>query len=130
MKVMPNLKYTNSDEWVSVDGKIATLGISDYAQSQLSDIVFVEVIAAVGDTIAKSDTVATVESVKASADVISPVAGKVLEINEALSGTPEQVNSDPFGAAWLIKVELSNPADLENLMDAQAYEKYCASRSH
>jgi glycine cleavage system H protein len=130
MKVMPNLKYTNSDEWVSVDGKIATLGISDYAQSQLSDIVFVEVIAAIGDTIAKSDTVATVESVKASADVISPVAGKVVEINEALSGTPEQVNSDPFGAAWLIKVELSSPADLDNLMDAQAYEKYCASRSH
>ena len=130
MKVMPNLKYANSDEWVSVDGKIATLGISDYAQSQLSDIVFVEVIAAVGDTVAKSDTVATVESVKASADVISPVAGKIVEINEALSGTPEQVNSDPFGAAWLIKVELSNPADLDNLMDAQAYEKYCASRSH
>jgi glycine cleavage system H protein len=130
MKVMPNLKYANSDEWVSVNGKIATLGISDYAQSQLSDIVFVEVIAAVGDTIAKSDTVATVESVKASADVISPVAGKIVEINEALSGTPEQVNSDPFGAAWLIKVELSNPADLDNLMDAQAYEKYCASRSH
>jgi glycine cleavage system H protein len=130
MKVLPNLKYTNSDEWVSVDGKIATLGISDYAQSQLSDIVFVEVIASVGDIIAKSDTVATVESVKASADVISPVAGKIVEINEALSGTPEQVNSDPFGAAWLIKVELSNPADLDNLMDAQAYEKYCASRSH
>jgi glycine cleavage system H protein len=130
MKVMPNLKYANSDEWVSVDGKIATLGVSDYAQGQLSDIVFVEVIVAAGDAVKKNDTVATIESVKAAADVICPVSGKVIEVNEALSGSPEQVNSDPFGAAWLIKVELSNPAELDNLMDAQAYEKYCANRSH
>ena len=130
MKIQPDLKYANSDEWVSVEGKIATLGISDFAQSQLSDVVFVEVNAAVGETVQKNATVATVESVKAAADIISPVSGKVVAVNEALSTTPEQVNSDPFGAAWLLKVEMSNPAELDNLMDAPAYEKYCASRSH
>lgn len=130
MKIQPNLKYASSDEWVSVDGKIATLGISDYAQDQLSDIVFVEVNLAVGETVKKSATIATVESVKAAADVISPVSGKVVAVNEALSNTPELVNSDPFGAAWLLKVELSDPAELDNLMDAKAYEKYCVDRSH
>ncbi len=130
MKIQPTLKYTNSDEWVAVEGKTATLGVSDYAQDQLSDVVFVEVSANVGDIIKKNSAVATVESVKAASDVISPVSGKVIAVNEVLSTTPEQVNSDPFGAAWLLKVELSDPAELDNLMDAEAYEKYCADRSH
>ena len=130
MKVLPNLKYANSDEWVSVDGKIATVGISDYAQEQLSDIVFVEVVAGAGEMVKKSAPIATVESVKAAADVICPISGKVIEVNEALSNSPEQVNSDPFGAAWLVKIEMSDPSELDNLMDAQAYEKYCATRSH
>jgi glycine cleavage system H protein len=130
MKVLPNLKYANSDEWVSVDGKIATVGISDYAQEQLSDIVFVEVVAGVGEQVKKNSNIATVESVKAAADVISPVSGKVVEVNEALSNSPEQVNSDPFGAAWLLKVEMSDPSELTNLMDAASYESYCANRSH
>jgi glycine cleavage system H protein len=130
MKIQPNFKYANSDEWVAVEGKIATLGVSDYAQDQLSDVVFVEVSVNIGEMIKKNATVATVESVKAAADVVSPVSGKVIAVNEALSTTPEQVNSDPFGAAWLLKVELSDPAELENLMDAKAYEKYCADRSH
>lgn len=130
MKIQPDLKYTSSDEWVAVAGKIATLGISDFAQSQLSDVVFVEVNVSVDDNVEKNATVATVESVKAAADIICPVSGKVIEVNEALSNTPEQVNSDPYGAAWLLKVEMSNPAELDNLMDPQAYEKYCATRSH
>jgi len=130
MKVLPNLKYANSDEWVSVDGKIATIGISDYAQEQLSDIVFVEVVAGVGEQVKKNSNIATVESVKAAADVISPVSGKVVEVNEALSNSPEQVNSDPFGTAWLLKVEVSDPSELGSLMDAAAYESYCANRSH
>jgi glycine cleavage system H protein len=130
MTIQPNLKYTNSDEWVAVDGKIATLGVSDYAQGQLSDIVFVEVNAGVGETIQKRATVATIESVKAAADVITPVSGKVVAVNEGLSNTPEQVNSDPYGAAWLLKIEMSAPAELDNLMDAKAYEKYCNDRSH
>lgn len=130
MKIQPNLKYANSDEWVAVEGKTATVGISDFAQDQLSDIVFVEVNASVGDTVKKNATVATVESVKAAADVISPVSGKVVAVNDSLSSTPELVNSDPFGAAWLLKLELSDPAELNNLMDAAAYEKYCTDRSH
>jgi glycine cleavage system H protein len=130
MKIQANLKYTNSDEWIAVEGKIATLGISDYAQGQLSDVVFVEVSTTVGETIQKNGTVATIESVKAAADVISPVSGKVTAVNEPLSNTPELVNSDPFGKAWLFKVEMSDPAELDNLMDAKAYEKYCSDRSH
>lgn len=130
MKVQANLKYANSDEWIAVDGKMATLGISDYAQEQLSDVVFVEVTPTVGETIQKNSMVATIESVKAAADVICPVSGKVVAVNEPLSNTPEAVNSDPFGKAWLIKVEMSDPSELENLMDAKAYEKYCADRSH
>ncbi len=130
MKIQPNLKYTNSDEWLLVEGNIATLGISDYAQEQLSDVVYVEISAGTGETVKKNGTVGTVESVKAASDVNTPVSGKVVEVNESLSNTPEMVNSDPFGAAWMLKIELSNPAEVDNLMDAKAYEKYCADRSH
>ncbi len=130
MKIQANLKYSSSDEWLLIEGNVATLGISDYAQEQLSDIVFVEINAAEGETIKKNSTVGTVESVKAASDVNSPVTGKVVAVNEDLSNTPELVNSDPFGAAWMIKLELSNPAEVDALMDAKAYEKYCADRSH
>lgn len=130
MKIQPNLKYATTDEWVLVKGNIATLGVSDYAQEQLSDIVFVEINAGVGESIKKNATIATVESVKAAADVNSPVSGKIVEINETLSNTPEVVNSDPFGTAWMVKIDLSNPAELDSLMDAKAYEKYCSERSH
>ena len=130
MEIKANLKYANSDEWVSVEGKIATVGVSNYAQDQLSDVVFVEVTPAVGETIKKSNTIATIESVKAAADVVAPVSGKVLEVNEDLANSPEQVNADPYGAAWLLKVEMSDPSELDTLMDAKEYEKYCADRSH
>ncbi len=130
MKFQANYKYANTDEWVSVDGKVATIGVSDFAQDQLSDVVFVEIAAGVGDTIKKANTIATVESVKAAADVNAPVSGKVLEVNDGLSNTPEVVNTDPYGAAWLLKVELTDPAELDSLMDAAAYEKYCGERSH
>lgn len=130
MKILDNLKYTKTDEWVSVDGKIATVGISDYAQEQLSDIVFVEVTSAVGEAVKKEDALGTLESVKAAADVVMPASGKVIAVNEELSNTPEVINSDPYGAAWLIKIELSNPAELDALLDAKAYEKFCEERSH
>lgn len=130
MEIKANLKYANSDEWVSVEGKIATVGVSDYAQDQLSDVVFVEVTPAVSEIIKKSNTIATIESVKAAADVVAPVSGKVLEVNEDLANSPEQVNADPYGAAWLLKVEMSDPSELDTLMDAKEYEKYCADRSH
>jgi len=130
MNTPSNLKYTKSDEWVKVDGSVATIGISDYAQDQLSDIVFVEVAVGVGDQVKKGEVGATLESVKAAADVNLPVSGKVVEINDNLAETPEVVNSDPYGKAWMIKIELSDPGELGELMDADAYTKYCEERSH
>jgi glycine cleavage system H protein len=130
MNTPTNCRYAESDEWARVEGKVATIGISDYAQEQLSDIVFVEILVAVGDDVKKNATLATLESVKAAADVNSPVSGKVVEINEALSQTPEVVNSDPYGKAWMVKVELKDPAEANTLMDAAAYEENIAKRSH
>jgi glycine cleavage system H protein len=119
-----NLKFTESNEWIKVEGKTCTIGISDYAQDQLSDIVFAEVIVNEGDMVNKGDTVATIESVKAAADVYSPVSGKVIGVNEELGGAPEVINTDPYGAAWILKIELSEPAEADALMDASAYEKF------
>ncbi len=130
MNTPANLKYTQSDEWVKLDGNIATVGITDYAQEQLSDIVYVEITVSTGDAVKKSSLVATLESVKAAADVNTPVSGTVVEVNEDLANTPEAVNSDPFGKAWLVKLELKDPSELDSLMDAAAYESYCANRSH
>ncbi len=124
MNIPAHLKYTESNEWINMEGKTGTIGISDYAQDQLSDIVFAEVIVSEGDTIKKGDTIATVESVKAAADVYAPVAGKVVSVNEGLGSKPEVINSDPYGAAWIIKLELSNPAEVDALMDAPAYGKF------
>src|SRR5512143_1495329 len=108
MKILENLKYTESNEWINVEGKTATIGISDYAQDQLSDIVFAEIIVNEGDSVKKGETIATIESVKAAADVYSPVSGKVLAVNDKLGGGPEVINSQPYDAAWLIKVELTD----------------------
>jgi glycine cleavage system H protein len=123
MNIPNELKYAESNEWINMDGKTGTVGISDYAQDQLSDIVFAEVIVSEGDSIKKGDTIATIESVKAAADVYAPVSGRVLSINEALAGTPEVINTDPYGAAWIVKIELDNLVELGALLDAPAYEK-------
>jgi glycine cleavage system H protein len=130
MEYPADLKYTQSDEWIRLEGKVATLGITDFAQDQLSDIVFVEVVAGVGTALQKGKAVASVESVKAASEVYTPAGGKVVEVNEALSATPELVNSDPYGKAWMVKLELSDPAELDGLMDAGAYQKHCEERSH
>ena len=130
MNVPENLKYTNSDEWISVEGNTATLGVTDFAQDQLSDVVFVEVTVEKGQTVKKLAHVATVESVKAAADVNIPVSGKILETNDALPNSPELVNSDPFGKAWMIKFEILDAAELASLMDAKAYTHYCSTRGH
>ncbi len=130
MNVPENLKYTHSDEWLSIEGNVATLGVTDYAQHQLSDIVFVEITVEKGDSIKKQAHVATIESVKAAADVNSPISGKITEVNEALPNTPELVNNDPFGKAWMIKLEIADPAELSSLMDAKAYAEYCSTRGH
>jgi len=125
-----DLKYTESDEWVRLEGKVATVGVTDYAQDQLSDLVFFEITAAVGETVSKRQTIGAIESVKAAADLYSPVSGKLKEINESLAGAPELVNSDPYGAGWMARVELSDPGELDGLMDSAAYQKHCEERSH
>lgn len=130
MNTPQGLKYASTDEWLRVEGNIATLGVTDYAQDQLSDVVFFEVNVEVGDMVEKGTIVATIESVKAAADVSLPVAGKVIEVNDALVNTPETINSDPFGEAWMLKVELTDPAEVESLMDADAYASYCETRGH
>jgi len=130
MNVPANLKYTKNDEWVRVEGSTATVGITDYAQEQLSDVVFVEILVSEGDSVSQGDNCATVESVKAAADVYVPVSGTVTAINEDLPDTPETVNSDPYGEAWMVKLDLSDPAELDALMDAAAYEAYCQERGH
>ena len=115
--------YTEEHEWVDVDGDVATVGITDFAQSQLGDIVFVETPEE-GRTVAKGDDAAVVESVKAASDVYAPVGGTVTEGNAALADTPELVNSDPEGEGWFFKLTLSNAGELESLMDEAAYQDF------
>jgi len=128
MEFPKNLKYTENDEWVRVEGSMGTIGITEYAQEQLSDIVFVEISASIGDALSKGDSCASVESVKAAADVYMPVGGTVTEINEALADEPEKVNASPYDEAWLLKIELADAAELDALMDADAYAKLCEER--
>lgn len=126
MQVKSDCFYTKNDEWVLIEGDVATVGLTDYAQDALSDIVFVELTAGIGDTIAAEDQIATVESIKAASDVYAPVAGEVIALNDAVSDSPELINQDPFGAAWLVK--LKGSFDTSALMDAAAYEAWCADR--
>ena len=130
MNTPKDLKYASTDEWLLIEGNVATLGVSDYAQNQLSDVVFFEATVAVDDVLEKNAIIATIESVKAAADVKLPVSGKVIAINEALADTPELINSDPYGAAWMLKVELSDPREAETLMNADVYAAFCETRSH
>jgi len=130
MNFPSNLKYSESDEWVLVDGNNATIGISDFAQSQLSDIVYVEFKVEVGDEVKKESIVVTLDSAKATADVNLPVSGKIAEVHIDLPDILERINSDPYGDGWMLKVQLTNPGEVAKLMDATAYEAYCQKRSH
>jgi glycine cleavage system H protein len=121
-KIPNDLKYTKNDEWVRVEGDTATTGITDYAQDQLSDIVFVEYLLDEGDQGTKGDTCATVESVKAAADVYLPVSGEIIAINEDLSDSPELINSDPYGGAWMYKIQLSDTSEVNDLLDVASYQ--------
>jgi len=125
MNTPANLQYTKSDEWF--DPASGAMGITDYAQSQLSDIVFVELLVDEGDMIEAGKPIASVESVKASAEIYASASGKISAVNKGLSDKPETLNSDPFGDAWMIKVESGNSGDA---MDSAAYEKYCEERAH
>ena len=125
MNTPANLKYAKSDEWF--DSESGKVGITDYAQSQLSDIVFVEVLVDEGETIQAGKPIASVESVKASAEIYSPASGTVAAVNKDLPNKPEALNSDPYGAAWMIQLEGGSEGDL---MDSAAYEKHCEERNH
>ena len=123
MNIPSDLKYTKDHEWVKVNGDIATVGITDYAQSELGDVVYVE-LPEEGAEVAMNETFGSIEAVKAVADIFSPVSGEVIEINEAIQDDPEKVNQDAYGAGWMVKISLSNPDELSQLMDAAAYEKH------
>lgn len=122
-----DLMYTSDDEWVKIEGNIATIGITDFAQDQLSDIVYLELPAA-GDEIAAGDAFGVVESVKAASDMYAPLSGTVIEVNDALVDAPEAINDDPYGA-WMVKIEMSNSDEQGDLLDATAYEASVNDRS-
>ncbi|HCP00482.1 MAG: glycine cleavage system protein H [Alphaproteobacteria bacterium] len=121
---MADRKYTEEHEWVEVDGETGMIGISDYAQEQLGDVVFVE-LPDVGKSLGRGDEAAVVESVKAAAEVYAPVGGEVIEVNSALNGDPSLVNSDAFGDGWFAKLRLTDSAELDELMDEAAYRTFC-----
>ncbi|MFZ4769536.1 MAG: glycine cleavage system protein GcvH [Ferruginibacter sp.] len=121
MSFPANLKYTKDHEWISLDGNTATIGITDFAQHELGDIVYVD-ISTTGKTLAAEEVFGTVEAVKTVSDLFLPVAGTITEVNPALEANPELVNSDPYGEGWMVKMTVENPATIDSLMDAAAYE--------
>ena len=125
---MADRKYSEDHEWVEVEGETGMIGISDYAQEQLGDVVFVE-LPDVGKMLDRGDEAAVVESVKAAAEVYAPVGGEVVEVNDALNGDPSLVNTDAFGDGWFAKLRLTDPAELDELMDEAAYKTYCEGLS-
>jgi glycine cleavage system H protein len=125
MEIPQGLKYSKEHEWVTTEDSVATVGITDHAQDQLGEIVYIE-LPAVGDKISKDDPFGVVESVKAVSDIYAPVTGTVIEINEDLPESPETVNEDPYGDGWLIKVKITDMSDLEDLMDADEYTELLA----
>ncbi len=122
MLIPEGLKYTKEHEWIQVDGEVGIVGITDYAQNELSDIVFVE-LPEVGQKVAKGERVATLEAVKTVADVYSPVTGEVIEVNERLADEPDLINRDPYGDGWIVKIKIENPDELNDLLSAEEYEK-------
>ena len=122
MNIPENVKYTKDHEWVKVEGKIGTIGITDFAQGELGDVVFVDIDSDLSE-ITKGESFGTIEAVKTVSDLFAPFNGKVTEINQALVDSPEIVNTDPFGNGWMIKAELKNPSDLDDLLDAKAYKE-------
>lgn len=125
MNFPSNLRYTKDHEWIKLDGNVATIGITDYAQRELGDIVYVEV-ETIGKSLKAGEVFGTVEAVKTVSDLFLPVDGTVTELNAALTNSPESVNSDPYGEGWMVKMTVNNPADVEGLMDAAAYERQVA----
>lgn len=125
MNIPETLRYTKDHEWVRVEGNIATVGITDFAQHELGDIVYLD-ITSDGDTLAKEETFGTVEAVKTVSDLFMPVSGKVIEVNSELDGTPELINQDPYEKGWMIRIEMSDSSEVDSLMDAAAYNELVA----
>jgi glycine cleavage system H protein len=121
-------RYTKDHEWIKLDGPVGTIGITDYAQAELGDVVFVELPKA-GTQVKAGQSFGTVESVKAVSEIFTPVSGEVVETNAALADSPEKINQDPHGAAWLVKVRLADPKEISGLMDAAAYQAYIAEKA-
>jgi len=122
MNIPSNLKYTEDHEWIKVTGDTAIIGITEYAQQQLGDIVFVE-IETLGETISKGETFGTIEAVKTVSDLFMPVTGQIIEVNPKLEGAPESVNSDPYGEGWMIKIKIKNASELNSLLSADDYKE-------
>lgn len=116
-----NLKYTNSHQWVSTEGIVITVGITNYAQEQLGEVVYID-LPQVGDEVTAGEVMGSVESVKSISDLYSPVTGKIIEVNEPLMDEPGTINSDPYGAAWMVKIEMANPSELEGLLNVVDYQ--------
>jgi glycine cleavage system H protein len=123
MTIKENLKYTKDHEWVRVDGDVAYIGVSDFAQHELGDVVFVE-CNTIGETLAKEETFGIIEAVKTVSDTFMPISGEVLEFNDALETNPELINNDPYGEGWIVKIAPSNLAELNDLLDATAYKAH------
>ncbi len=122
MNIPENLKYTKDHEWAKIDGDIATIGITDFAQKELGDIVFVE-IETVGETLEKEETFGTVEAVKTVSDLFMPLSGEIIEKNEGLDESPESINKDPYGEGWMVKIKISDLSEIDELLDAAAYKE-------
>ena len=122
MEIKDNLKYTKDHEWVMLDGKVATVGITDFAQSELGDIVYIEVDT-VDEELNKDEVFGTVEAVKTVSDLFLPMSGKIIEFNESLNDNPEKVNDSPYDEGWIIKVEITNPAEMDELLDSKTYSE-------
>jgi glycine cleavage system H protein len=122
MNFPDNLKYTKDHEWISVQGKIGTIGVTDYAQGELGDVVFIDINSA-GADIKAGDSIGTIEAVKTVSDIYAPCSGKIVEVNAHLQAQPEVVNTDPYGLGWMVKIEIADPSELNSLLDTEAYKK-------
>jgi len=129
MKILDTLKYTPNHEWLQLEGDEALVGVTDFAQSQLGDIVFVEV-ETVGEILEKGESFGTIEAVKTVEDIYLPVSGEILEFNEALNANPELINKEPYEGGWVVRIKVTNPSEIASLLDAVAYEKHVAESAH
>jgi glycine cleavage system H protein len=130
MNFPEELRYSKEHEWARVDGNVVAVGITDHAQKELGDIVFLEIAKKVGDVVRKGETFGTVESVKTLSDIYAPVSGKIVEINGPLADTPEAVNEEPYTKAWMVKIEMSNPAELGEMMSSNEYQALLQAEGH